>query len=151
VADLLIVDDDTDTAEALARLLRADGHAVRCTADAGGALRQLTEQPPDLVLLDLGLPRVFGLDLLDAVRDDGRFAAVPVAVYTGRDDPALRATAERLGASGFIVKGRSWAATREEIRHCLARAGDVATHRPQAGVASLSRGDAAVAHRAFAG
>src|SRR3954471_5464874 len=73
VADLLIVDDDADATHVLARLLRGEGHVVRCAADAGAALRCLSEREPDLVLLDLGLPRVFGLDLLDAVRDDGRF------------------------------------------------------------------------------
>lgn len=119
MAELLIIDDDAQTTQALAALLRERGHAVHSAPDAGSALSCLNRQTPDLILLDLGLPRVGGLELLDALRDEGRFAGIPVAVYTGQDQPDVRAAARKLGARDFIVKGQPWPSTLEQITRCL--------------------------------
>ena len=119
MADILIIEDDARTGDALAKLLTAHGHDVRTAPDAGGTLHHLSQRQPDLILLDLGLPRVFGLDLLDALRDEPRFASIPIAVYTGHDDANLRAAAQRLGAVDFIVKGRPWHETYPRIEACL--------------------------------
>lgn len=121
MADVLIIDDDTLTAQTLARLLGAHGHDARTATDATTALRSLKEREPDLIVLDLALPRLYGLELLDALRDEPRFAGVQVAVYTGHDDPEARATAQQLGVCGFIVKGQDWPATCEQIERCLPR------------------------------
>jgi PleD family two-component response regulator len=59
------------------------------------------------------------LELLEALRDEPRYAGIPVAVYTGHDEPAVRDAARRLGACDFIAKGQNWAATLEQITRCL--------------------------------
>ena len=121
MADILIIEDDARTGETLGKLLVAKGHEVRTAPDAGGALRCLSQRQPDLILLDLGLPRVDGLDLLDGLHAEPRFADIPIAVYTGHDDPNLRAAAEQRGAVDFIPKGQPWAATYARIESCLNR------------------------------
>lgn len=123
MANLLIVDDDRPAAEALAALLRRAGHEAACAATAGEAMRHLRRSDPDLVLLDLTMPWIDGLDLLDAVTAEPRFADLRVAVYSGRDDPAAVAAARRLGACDYILKGADWHETYRRIQACLA-AGD---------------------------
>jgi len=151
MAELLIVDDDRDAADALTALLRARGHQVRWAPDAGGALAQIRHDPPDLVLLDLGLPRVFGLDLLDAMRDEPSLAPVAVAVYTGHDDPATRARAARLGACGFIAKGRPLQAIWADIETCLTRRQSGVNGPPVPAQPAVPVPDPATAQQAFAG
>ena len=124
MADVLIIDDDTAAAEALAKLLRREGHQAECACAAGDALSHLHQHEPDLVLLDLEMPRVGGLDLLDALRDEVRFADLRVAVFSGRDDPAAVEAADRLGACEFIQKGGDWTATYARIKAALAAAAD---------------------------
>jgi two-component system KDP operon response regulator KdpE len=119
LADILIIEDDAQSGEALGKLLAAKGHEVRTAPDAGGALRRLSERQPDLILLDLGLPRVFGLDLLEGLHAEPRFADIPIAVYTGHDEAELRAAARRSGAACFIVKGLPWSETYAQIEGCL--------------------------------
>jgi two-component system, OmpR family, KDP operon response regulator KdpE len=124
MSHLLIVEDDTDTAAALAALLRKRGHGVACAGSAGEALHQLHHGQPDLLLLDLGLPRVDGLDLLDALAEEPQFSELPVVVYSGRTDADSVTTALRHGAMDYIVKGGPWEQTCQRVESCLARAAD---------------------------
>ena len=108
MASVLIIDDNEQIAAPLAALLRSEGHAATYAPGAGAALSHLRQSPPDLVLLDLSMPLVDGLDLLDALRSEPRYADVRVAILSARDDEASVAEAERLGACEFIVKGQDW-------------------------------------------
>ncbi len=121
MSSLLIVEDDRNTSSALAALLRARGHDVACAHTAGEALGQLRRGRPDLLLLDLGLPRVDGLDLLDALASEPGFFDVPVVVYSGRDEAEAVAEARSRGAWDYIVKGDNWEQTYGRIAACLAR------------------------------
>jgi DNA-binding response OmpR family regulator len=120
MSDVLIIDDDPTAAGALAALLRRDGHEAACACDAGQALAYLRRHEPSLVLLDLEMPRTGGLDLLDALRDEPRFAALRIAIFSGSDDPCAQELAAELGACDFIEKGQDWSATRDRIRRILA-------------------------------
>jgi len=119
MSSLLIIDDDAPSSAALASLLRREGHEAACVHTAGAAITHLRHQEPDLVLLDLSMPGVDGLDLLDALTDDPQFARVRVAVYSGRDEPDSRAMAQRLGARDYILKGQAWPDTYQRIQSCL--------------------------------
>ena len=112
---VLIIDDDVSQSAALARLLQAKGHEAECAASAGQALSSLRQREPDLVLLDLSMPRVDGLDLLDALTGESRFDNLRIAVYSGRAEPAAFETARRLGACDFIVKGEDGQQTLSRI------------------------------------
>jgi DNA-binding response OmpR family regulator len=108
MASVLIIDDNEQIAAPLAALLRSEGHAATYAPGAGAALSHLRQSPPDLVLLDLSMPRVDGLDLLDALRSEPCYAGVRVAILSGRDDAESMAEARRLGACEYIVKGSNW-------------------------------------------
>ncbi|HLL90229.1 MAG TPA: response regulator [Tepidisphaeraceae bacterium] len=120
MAAVLIIDDDARGTEPLARLLRQEGHEATLVSTVREALSELRSNPPDLVLLDLSLPRVDGLDLLDAMNAEPRLAGLRVAVYSGRDDEQSIRSAKELGAQDFIQKGRGWDHVIERIRANLA-------------------------------
>ena len=124
MSSLLIVEDEPKTSAAIAALLRMHGHDVACAQTAGEALGQLRRHRPDLLLLDLGLPRVDGLDLLDALGGEPGLCGVPVVVYSGRDEPHTVADARSRGACDYIVKGDAWEETYQRIEACLARTAD---------------------------
>ena len=124
MSNLLIVDDDQSASAALASLLRRYGHDVSCAHSVADALHRLRQEKPDLVLLDLGLPRIDGLDLLDALSGEPGMAAVPVAVFSGRDEPGAVEAARRLGACDYILKGSDWEQTYRRIQSCLAADAD---------------------------
>jgi DNA-binding response OmpR family regulator len=119
MARLLIVDDEEQVSTALAMLLRHEGHEAFCANCAGDALFQLQHNRPDLVLLDLMMPDVDGLDLLDAIEEDSRFFDVPVAVLSARSDDEAIVKARKLGACDYIVKGMDWDHTYAKIRQHL--------------------------------
>jgi DNA-binding response OmpR family regulator len=123
MAAVLIIDDDALSAEPLARLLRSEGHDATLAMTPREALTSLRTNPPDLVLLDLSLPRVDGLDLLEAMNGEPALASLRVAVYSGRDDDETVRSASALGARDFIRKGRGWEHVLERVK---ANLGDVA-------------------------
>lgn len=85
VAQLLLVEDDAAIRGALIRALTERGHAVSSTPTAMAALQQVLDSPPDLVILDLGLPDLDGYEALRMLR---AISKVPVVVATARDDEA---------------------------------------------------------------
>jgi DNA-binding response OmpR family regulator len=119
MANLLIIDDDVPASAALAALLRREGHQVACAPSAGEALSRLRQGEPDLVLLDLTMPRVDGLELFEALNDEPRFQGLRVAIYSGRDEPGAVDEARRLGACDYILKGGDWSHTYDRIKACL--------------------------------
>jgi DNA-binding response OmpR family regulator len=119
MASLLIIDDEPHSAAALAALLRHEGHEVGWVQSAGAALEHLRHNSPDLILLDLTMPRIDGLDILDALSLEPQYASLRVAVFSGRDDAESINAARALGAADYILKGGSWQETYGRIRACL--------------------------------
>ena len=112
---VLIIDDDVSQSTALARLLEMNGHEAECVACAGQAISSLRHREPDLVLLDLVMPRIDVLELLVALSDEPRFENLRIAVYSGRTEPAAFEAARRLGACDFILKGKDGQQTLNRI------------------------------------
>jgi CheY-like chemotaxis protein len=103
---ILIVDDVADARDMLARLLRLDGHDARTAEDGEAALAAVESDPPDLVLLDLTMPDMDGLEVLRRLRDrPGGGRSVPVVMFSAVPDPRLADEARRLGAVDYVVKG----------------------------------------------
>ncbi len=131
---VLVVEDDEEIAQVLQRSLRLEGYEVRVAVDGETALDQSAAFNPDLVILDLGLPRIDGIDVARRLRkaDD-----VPILMLTARD--ALEARVEGLdsGADDYLVKPFE----RQEL---LARLRALLRRRPPRGSASVVVGDLAL-------
>jgi len=102
-AQLLVADDDEDAREALAMML-ADDYDVLLAADGQEALESAHSARPDLVLMDLYMPRMDGLAALAALRDDPSTEDVPVILISARGDDLTRSRSLDLGAVDFLQK-----------------------------------------------
>lgn len=104
---VVMVVDDTETArEVLAKLLRREGYDARTARSAAEALAVLDDASPDLLLLDITMPEMDGLSLLELLHAHPQWATLPVIMFSALDGRALVERAERLGAKAYCVKGR---------------------------------------------
>jgi DNA-binding response OmpR family regulator len=128
---VLVVEDDTDIAGVLRRSLDKEGYDVRVAPDGEAAIDEAGVFEPDAVVLDLGLPRLDGVEVCRRLRDDGD---VPILILTARD--ALEARVEGLdsGADDYLVKPFE----RDEL---LARLRALLRRRPPRGSAYLVVGN----------
>lgn len=131
-ARVLVVEDDEAIADVLRRSLRAEGHEVRSAGDGVEALRATEEFTPDLILLDLGLPRLDGLEVLKRVRAES--SDVPILVLTARTETEDRVEGLDSGADDYLPKPFE----REEL---LARTRALLRRRPPRGSASIVVGE----------
>jgi two-component system alkaline phosphatase synthesis response regulator PhoP len=99
---VLVVEDDREIRELVRRYLERAGYAAHTTASGAEAIRQLSDGGIDLVVLDLGLPDVDGLDVLAAARDHG--TSVPVVVLTALGGVDERIRGLRQGADDYVTK-----------------------------------------------
>lgn len=99
---ILLVEDDRMIAEGVRKALRGEGFAVDWVEDGEAALSAAGSQPYDLVLLDTGLPKRDGLDVLRTLRSRGH--ALPVLIVTARDAVADRVKGLDAGADDYLVK-----------------------------------------------
>jgi DNA-binding response OmpR family regulator len=127
VAQLLLVEDDVSIRGALIRALTDRGHAVTSMPTAMAALQHVLNSPPDLILLDLGLPDLDGYEALRMMR---AVSPVPVMVVTARDDETEIIRALDAGADDYVVKPFGAGQIDARIRAVLRRAG-----HPESGAA----------------
>lgn len=118
VVQLLLVEDDAAIRGALIRVLTEHGHAVTSTASAMAALRHVLDSPPDLVLLDLGLPDLGGYEALRMMR---AVSAVPVVVVTAHDDEQEIIRVLDAGADDYVIKPFGVGQIEARIRAVLRR------------------------------
>jgi two-component system, OmpR family, KDP operon response regulator KdpE len=120
VAQLLLVEDDAAIRGALIRALTERGHAVTSMASAMAALQHVLNVPPDLVLLDLGLPDLSGYEALRMMR---AVSKVPIVVITARDDETEIIRVLDAGADDYVVKPFGGGQLEARIRAVLRRGG----------------------------
>jgi len=130
-ARVLVVEDDEEIAQALQRSLRMEGYEVRIAADGVTALDNAHAFLPDLVVLDLGLPRLDGIDVAKQLRAEDD---VPILMLTARDAVESRVDGLDAGADDYLVKPFE----RQEL---LARLRALLRRRPPRGTAPLVCGD----------
>lgn len=104
MAKLLIIEDDVTMRELLRVHLKAVGHVVRVAADAADGIRYILAEKPDLILSDVGMPYLDGMELLRALRSDASTMRIPVIFLTGRDDDDTLVKARQLGVDDFLTK-----------------------------------------------
>jgi two-component system, OmpR family, response regulator MprA len=128
---VLVVEDDQEIADVLRRTLRQEGHEVRSAGDGEQALTAAAEFMPDVVILDLGLPKLDGVEVLRRLRADDD---VPVLILTARSDLDDRVEGLDTGADDYLVKPF-------ERKELLARMRALMRRRPPRGAATLVLGD----------
>jgi two-component system, OmpR family, response regulator MprA len=128
---VLVVEDDRDIADVLRRSLDLDGYEVRLAGDGEAALAEAGTFEPDAVILDLGLPKLDGVEVCRQLRSGGD---VPILMLTARDGVDDRVTGLDSGADDYLVKPF-------ERRELLARLRALLRRRPPRGSASLVVGD----------
>jgi phosphate regulon transcriptional regulator PhoB len=120
---VLIVEDEPDIRDLLAFHLEREGYHVTRSRSGADALRQVRARPPDLILLDLMLPELGGLDVCRRLRQDPRTASVPIVMLTARGEEVDRILGLELGADDYIVKPFSPKEVVARVRAVLRRAG----------------------------
>jgi two-component system, OmpR family, response regulator MprA len=128
---VLVVEDDTEIADVLRRTLRQEGHEVRSAGDGVAALQVAEEFVPDLVILDLGLPKLDGVEVCRRLRSE---SDAPILILTARTDTGDRVEGLDSGADDYLVKPFE----RQEL---LARMRALMRRRPPRGTASLAVAD----------
>lgn len=128
---VLVIEDDTEIADVLRRSLRQEGHEVRTAADGEEGLAAAREFMPDLVILDLGLPGIDGIEVCTRIRAD---SDVPILILTARVETDDRVEGLDAGADDYLVKPF-------ERAELLARLRALMRRRPPRGSASLKVGD----------
>jgi DNA-binding response OmpR family regulator len=101
---ILVVDDEPTIADVVARYLERAGYSARTAADGQAALRSAGEERPDLVVLDLMLPGMDGLEVMSRLREYGEGPRVSVILLTAKGEHADRIVGLRLGADDYVVK-----------------------------------------------
>jgi DNA-binding response OmpR family regulator len=113
---VLLIEDEPNIAEAIRFILGRDGCEVTVQSDGRAALSNVADLVPDLVILDLMLPGMSGLEILTALRADPATARLPVLMLTAKGQSRDREAAERAGVSAFMSKPFSNADMRAQVR-----------------------------------
>ncbi len=126
-ARILIVEDDQDIAELVARYLDKAGFTTERAASGKDALDAIAARPPDLLVLDLMLPHVDGLEICRRVRADASTAGTPIIMLTARADESERIVGLEIGADDYLAKPFSPNELVARVRALLRRANRTAT------------------------
>lgn len=119
---ILVVDDEEDLLELIQYNLAKEGYRVTCVGTGEDALREARGNPPDLIVLDLLLPNVDGLEVCKLLKNDPRTKHVPIVMLTAKGDEADMVTGLELGADDYISKPFSPRVLTARIRAVLRRA-----------------------------
>lgn len=103
--NILIIEDNADSADMLSMLLEFQGHTVNCASSGRAGIALAEKLDPDIIITDLGLPDMDGLDLLRKVSSVVTPSRCTVVALTGQDGTDIRHEAEKAGANHFFVKG----------------------------------------------
>ncbi len=118
---VLIAEDEPHIVESLSFVLEREGCAVRTALDGEAALRELRTSAPDLLILDLMLPKLNGFEVLKAAKGDPALKAIPVIVLTAKGQAQDRRMVEEIGAEGFMTKPFSNREIVARVRELAAR------------------------------
>ena len=135
---IALVDDDRNILTSVSMTLEAEGFAVRTYTDGAEALRALMQSPVDLAVLDIKMPRMDGMELLEKLR---RTSELPVIFLTSKDDEVDELMGLRMGADDYIKKPFSQRLLIERIRTLLRREASRNATGEKTNEAAITRGD----------
>ena len=114
--DAIIIDDNRSTADALHQMLTVLDITARVAYGASPAMSLLSGFTPGLILLDINMPGVDGLEILAYLRREPRLIPIPVIVITSDDQPETRARVMKGGASAMIIKPATLESLEENLK-----------------------------------
>jgi phosphate regulon transcriptional regulator PhoB len=132
---VLIVEDEPDIRELVVHHLRREGYQVSAASSGEEALRQVQAAPPDLVILDLMMPAMDGLEVCRRLRQDPATASLPIVMLTAKGDEVDRVLGLEIGADDYVVKPFSPKELLARVRAVLRRS------RPAPSAAPLRLGE----------
>jgi two-component system, OmpR family, alkaline phosphatase synthesis response regulator PhoP len=135
VTRILVVEDDRDIAELVGRYLEKAGFAVELLVSGREALISIGKRPPDVLVLDLMLPQVDGLEICRAVRANEKTAGIPIIMLTARAEESERIVGLEMGADDYLAKPFSPGELVARVRALLRR-----SHRGPAATKTTSYG-----------
>ena len=135
---ILIVEDDPDIAALIAHFLEKAGFGSETVSDGGRALGRAREAPPDLVILDLMLPGLSGLEVCRALRSGEKTAQVPIIMLTARGEESERIFGLDVGADDYMVKPFSPNELMARVRALLRRAAPAASKELTCGPVTMN-------------
>ena len=116
---ILIVDDEEDIAFSISRRLAAEGYEVICAEDGAEGLRRAQTESPDLILLDLMLPKMDGYKVCRLLKFDERYKQIPVIILSARSQQEDIALGSETGAEAYLTKPCDTGELLEKIRELL--------------------------------
>ena len=130
---ILVVDDEEDIVELVSYNLVKEGFSVDSAYDGGPALERIRNSPYDLVIVDLMLPGMQGLELCRIIRSDAALSRIPVIMLTAKGEEVDRVLGLEIGADDYITKPFSPRELVARVKAVLRRADDPRTSAPGAG------------------
>ena len=116
---ILVVDDEPNIVMSLEFLIKQAGYEVRVARDGEAALQAIEEQPPDLVLLDIMMPKRDGFDVCETIRANPAWKDIPIIMLTAKGRDVEREKGLALGADAYITKPFSTREAMERIKQFL--------------------------------
>jgi len=116
---VLIIEDEEDAADLFAEMMRVSGFRVLKSSKSAPAFSMMTADKPDIVLLDIMMPEISGLDILRQMRRDPTLANIPVIVVTAKSMPADIKNGMEAGASTYLTKPVGFQELKEAVERTL--------------------------------
>jgi CheY-like chemotaxis protein len=116
---VLIVEDEEDAADLFAEMMRVSGFRVLKTSSSAPAISIMTDEKPDVVILDIMMPEVSGLDILRQMRREPQLANIPVVVVSAKSMPADIKNGMEAGASTYLTKPVGFLDLKEAVERAL--------------------------------
>ena len=116
---VLIIEDEEDAAELFAEMMRVSGFRVVKTSSSTPAIALMTAQKPDVVLLDIMMPEISGLDILRQMRRDPALVNIPVVVVSAKSLPTDIRHGMEAGASTYLTKPVGFFDLKEAVERAL--------------------------------
>lgn len=119
---ILIVEDSPEGRDVYATALQAEGYAVVEAADGAEGIRMATGRRPDLVLMNVSMPHVSGVDAVEILKSHPVTERVPILIITGHESPRVREMAWEAGCDDYLPKPLAPADLIEAVRKCIGTA-----------------------------
>ena len=117
---ILIVDDKLEVVELVTATLEGEGYQIISASDGREALEKIGKEKPDLVLLDIVMPKMDGLEALSQLKKDPVLKEIPIIMLTAKGQKSDQEKGKELGATGYIIKPFSPSALLKRIEEILA-------------------------------